>query len=119
MKHYLLIAMLLLTAPVALGSSRCKPGRLRKRKLPASPLAKSCARSWTPQGPKKGINISFRQSEKQPFNFVGLLRDGLTNADSLEIVIGVTLDETIGFRIFPLITRAAISMLTRRRATSA
>ena len=30
-----------------------------------------------------------------------MLREGLTNADSLEIVIGVTLDETIGFRIFP------------------
>lgn len=52
-------------------------------------------------GPKKGINISFRQSEKQPFNFTGRLKDGLTNAESLEVVIGVTTDETIGFRIYP------------------
>ena len=46
------------------------------------------------------IDVSFRQSEKQPFNFVGTMR-GLTNADSLEIVIGVTTKQTISFRIFP------------------
>ena len=47
------------------------------------------------------IKISFRQSQKQPFNFVGLLKEGLTNADSMEIVISVTANQTIGFRIFP------------------
>lgn len=52
-------------------------------------------------GPKKGIGISFRQSEKQPFNFVGILKDNLTNAESLEVVVGVTKDDTIGFRIYP------------------
>jgi hypothetical protein len=45
--------------------------------------------------------VSFRLSDKQPFNYVGLLKEGLTNADSIEIVIGVTADQTIGFRIFP------------------
>jgi hypothetical protein len=45
--------------------------------------------------------ISFRRSEKQPFNYIGLLKDGLTNADSMEVVIGVTADQTIGFRIYP------------------
>ena len=47
------------------------------------------------------IKVSFRQSQKQPFNLVGVLRDGLTNADSYEIVISVTANQTIGFRIFP------------------
>ena len=50
-------------------------------------------------GPK--IKTSFRRSEKQPFNYIGILKDGLTNADSMEIVIGVTANQTIGFRIFP------------------
>jgi hypothetical protein len=50
-------------------------------------------------GPK--INVAFKQSEKQPYNFVGMMSTGLTNADRFEIVIGVTADETIGFRIFP------------------
>src|SRR6266550_9640252 len=52
-------------------------------------------------GPKKGIGINFRQSEKQPFNFVGLLQEGLAYADSYEVVIGVSNDQTIGFRVYP------------------
>ena len=46
------------------------------------------------------IGVSFRQSQKQPFNFIGTMRE-LTNSDSLEIVISVTKSETIGFRIYP------------------
>ena len=33
--------------------------------------------------------------------FTGVLREGLTNAESLEIVISVTAKDTIGFRVFP------------------
>jgi hypothetical protein len=47
------------------------------------------------------LRIAFRKSEKQPFNFVGLLKEGLTHAESFEVVIGVTPNQTIGFRIFP------------------
>jgi len=47
------------------------------------------------------LNITFRQSEKQPFNLMGLLKEGLTHAESFEVVIGVTQNQTIGFRIFP------------------
>jgi hypothetical protein len=50
-------------------------------------------------GPK--IKVAFRQSDKQPFNFVGVMKEGLTNSDRLEIVIIVGTKETIGFRIFP------------------
>jgi hypothetical protein len=50
-------------------------------------------------GPK--INVSFSQSQKQPFNYVGLLKTGLANADSFEIVVSVTSKDTIGFRIYP------------------
>ena len=51
------------------------------------------------EGPK--IKVDFKQSDKNAYNFVGLLKTGLTNADSFEIVIGVSTDETIGFRIYP------------------
>jgi hypothetical protein len=51
------------------------------------------------EGP--GINVSFRQSEKNPFNFIGVLKDGLKNAETMEIVIMVSKRDTIGFRIFP------------------
>ena len=52
-------------------------------------------------GAKRGIEIPFRQSDKQPFNFVGVKRGGLTNAEGFEIVVGVSNDDTIGFRIYP------------------
>jgi len=47
------------------------------------------------------IKTTFRQSEKQPFVFVAMLKEGLTNADSFEIVVSVTNDQTIFFRVFP------------------
>ena len=52
-------------------------------------------------GQEKGINIPFRQSDKQPFNFIGVKRDGLTNADLFEIVISVSDQQTIHFRVYP------------------
>ena len=48
-----------------------------------------------------GINVAFHQSTKQPYNYVGVLKQGLINADSFEIVISVTASDTIGFRIYP------------------
>ena len=41
------------------------------------------------------INIAFRQSTKQPFNYVGMLTQGLINADRFEIVISVTLQKRL------------------------
>ena len=47
------------------------------------------------------VNIKFQQSETHPYNFVGVIEDGLKHSDSLEVVVGVTAFETIGFRIYP------------------
>ena len=77
---------------------------------PKTPAQKEAARVATRErlrqllinsGAKRGIEIPFRQSDKQPFNFVGVKRGGLTNAEGFEVVIGVSDDETIGFRIYP------------------
>jgi hypothetical protein len=46
-------------------------------------------------------NIDFKLSEKQPYNFVGVLKTGLKNADALEVVISVSAQDTIHFRIYP------------------
>src|SRR6185503_8993097 len=48
-----------------------------------------------------GINVAFRVSQKQTFNFIGTLSQGLANAQSFEIVISVTAKDTIGFRVYP------------------
>jgi hypothetical protein len=61
-------------------------------------------------GARKDVNVAFRQSEKQPYNFVGIMREGLANADSLEIVISVTTNETIGFRVYPHYNGAYINV---------
>jgi len=52
-------------------------------------------------GARADVNVAFRQSTKNPYNFVGLMTTGLVNADSLEIVISVTASNTIGFRVYP------------------
>jgi hypothetical protein len=86
---------------------------------PQTPQEKEAARVATRErlrqllaasGPKKGIGIDFRQSDKNPFNFVAVKRDGLVNADALEIVISVTNNETIGFRIYPHIKSGYINL---------
>jgi hypothetical protein len=51
-------------------------------------------------GQRADVNVTFRQSTKNPYNFVGTMT-GLTNADNLEIVISVTKSDTIGFRVYP------------------
>jgi hypothetical protein len=52
-------------------------------------------------GQRSDVNVDFRQSTKNPYNFVGVMRSGLVNSDELEIVISVTASNTIGFRIYP------------------
>ncbi len=47
------------------------------------------------------VNVTFTQSLKQPFNYVGTLRTGLANTESFEIVVSVTPKYTIGFRVYP------------------
>ncbi len=48
-----------------------------------------------------GVNVTFSQSQKQPFNYVGSVKTGLVNTESFEIVVSVTPKYTIGFRIYP------------------
>jgi hypothetical protein len=52
-------------------------------------------------GPRSDVNVAFRQSTKNPYNFVGSMTAGLSNCDSLEVVISVTKKDTIGFRVYP------------------
>ena len=56
------------------------------------------------------VNIPFSRSQKQPFNYMGSLRTGLANAESMEVVISVTPKDTIGFRIFPHYNKGYINI---------
>ena len=56
------------------------------------------------------LNVTFKPSSKSQFVFSAVMRDGLKNAEQLEIVISVTTKDTIGFRIFPQYKGAYINI---------
>lgn len=95
MKRAVLTVLLILTAlsgPAVYGQQQEREAnRVRTRQMLAQLLEKA--------GPD--LKLSFSQSQKQPFNYLGSLKTGLVNAESFEIVISVTPNETIGFRIYP------------------
>jgi hypothetical protein len=93
MKRIFLIALfsIMITSASTVFSQSSDAARIHTRDALAALLEKA--------GP--GVNVAFRQSTKQPYNYVGVLKQGLVNAESFEIVISVTPNETIGFRIYP------------------
>jgi hypothetical protein len=58
----------------------------------------------------KELNTEFRQSDKQPYNFVGICKTGLKNSATMEIVVSITASQTIGFRIFPQVNGAYVNL---------
>jgi hypothetical protein len=99
LRRLILIALLIsVAAPVALPAQQPTTSTQEAERVA---MREQLRKLLETSGPKKGINISFRQSAKQPFNFTGALREGLNNAESLEVVVGVTNNNTIGFRIYP------------------
>lgn len=64
------------------------------------------------------IGVAFRQGTKQPFNFVGVMTQGLTHAESLEIVIGVTAHDTLNFRVYPRYKGGYINVDKARNASA-
>lgn len=94
MKRIVLIVLFTLTAvsgPAVYSQQDKDANRVRTREMLARLLEKA--------GPE--MKVAFSQSQKQPFNYVGSLKTGLVNAESFEIVISVTPNDTIGFRIYP------------------
>jgi hypothetical protein len=95
---FLLFVLILVSAPAAYGQADVTQEKTRQR----------LSALLTGEGP--GINVSFRPSEKNQFVFIGTLKDGLKNADSMDIVIQVTQKATIGFRVFPKYKAAYINI---------
>jgi hypothetical protein len=87
----LFILALLISVPAAYGQNEATRNRTREQMRTLLDRA----------GQRPDVNVAFRQSDKQPYNFVGVMKEGLANCDSLEIVISVTSKDTIGFRIYP------------------
>jgi hypothetical protein len=88
LKTFVMLSLLLLVPSIA----NAQPDRDATRARLAQVLNSAGARS--------DVNVTFRQSTKNPYNFVGTMT-GLPNVDSLEIVVSATAKQTIGFRIYP------------------
>jgi hypothetical protein len=85
------VTLLLLLLVTASGASAQSSRDATREKL--RPLLDSA-------GARSDVRVNFRQSTKNPYNFVGTMT-GLANVDSLEVVISVTQSDTIGFRVYP------------------
>jgi hypothetical protein len=114
MKSYLIIALLVLSAPIATGAQTKTPAEKQADRIATREKLRTLLDT---SGPKKGIGISFKQSTKEPFNFVGMVTDSLKNADSFEVVVGVSNDDTIGFRIYPHYKGAYININKAKDST--
>jgi hypothetical protein len=101
----MLVAAVLMAAPVVYGQDTTTRDKTRDR-LNAL---------LTRVGPD--ASIAFQQSTKSTYVFTGVLKDGLKNADFLEIVINVTAKDTIGFQIFPHYKGAYINIDKARNTT--
>ncbi len=87
----ILILLLLVVMPAI--AQNMSPTRDQTRDLLRASLIK--------YGPEEGVNISFKQSDKQPYNFTGSASTGLKNTDSLEVVLSVTDHSTISVLVYP------------------
>lgn len=56
------------------------------------------------------LNMTFKPSTAQPYNFVGTLTTGVRNAQAYEVVISITPDETLSFRAYPHYNNAYINI---------
>lgn len=47
------------------------------------------------------LGVDFRQSDRQPFNFIGSLQSGLKNAESMEILVMIGSRDVITIQTYP------------------
>jgi hypothetical protein len=101
MKRILVIVALTLVASASLLSIPTQAQTAQEKEAARNATREKLRQLLDTAGQRKDVNVTFRQATKQPYNFVGSMGTGLTQADTLEIVVSVTPNETIGFRIYP------------------
>ena len=90
-RSLILIFVLIGTAPTVFSQNAVDASSEKTRERLSALLARV--------GPE--IDVNFQPSSQSKYVFTGVLKEGLKNADSMEIVITVTDKQIIGFRIFP------------------
>jgi hypothetical protein len=92
LKAFLALALLLLAAASGAGAQSTSSRDATREQLRSV---------LTSAGQRSDVNVTFRQSTKNPYNFVGSMTSGIRNAESLEVVVSITQSDTIGFRVYP------------------
>ncbi|HEX8160454.1 MAG TPA: hypothetical protein VF538_01035 [Pyrinomonadaceae bacterium] len=101
MKIILCIAALAALAPLNIAAPAPRPAQAADKQAARDATRERLRKLLETAGPRKDVGVAFRQSTKQPYNFVGVMETGLTNCNGIEIIVSVTADETIGLRFFP------------------
>ena len=104
----LVLIALLITAPAIVAQDAAAEATREKTRTRLDALLQRV-------GPE--IKVNFQPSSKSKFVYTGVMRDGLTNSEYLEIVITVTAKDTIGFRVFPHYKGAYINIDKARNPT--
>ncbi len=90
--HVRIAWLLLVLALASIAAAQDSPRDVTREKLRVALEA---------AGKLSDVKTTFRPGEKEPYNFLATITDNLTHAQSLEIVIRVTPNDTIGFRVYP------------------
>lgn len=56
------------------------------------------------------VHLVFHQNQKQQYNYVATLTDGLVHSDSFEVVFRVTSQDTYSLRVYPLFKKRYINI---------
>jgi hypothetical protein len=102
-----LILAVLVAAPLSVGADEAYDRDATLAKLAAT---------LTNFGATDAGVTNFRQSTKQPYNWIGTLDTGLKNSQMLEIVASVTKSATIGFRVYPHVRGGYINIVKAKKA---
>jgi hypothetical protein len=95
---FLILAAALLLMPLA---SPAQAQTDRQKEIARNATRERLRTLLNTAGQRKDINVTFQQPADQPYVFGGSMTDGFKNVESLEIVVSVSENETIHFRVYP------------------
>lgn len=91
--------LLLLLAAVVL--TQVPPAAAQENESPRDVTREKLRTVLETAGKLSDVKATFAQGQKEPYNFVTTIYDNLKHAESLEVVIRVTANDTLSFRVYP------------------
>jgi len=86
---------------VVISLTQVPPAAAQEKESPRDVTREKLSTVLEAAGKLPDVKATFKQAEKEPYNFVTTIEDNLKNAQKLEVVIRVTPNDTISFRVYP------------------